>query len=145
MPVVRPASPVVSRVIRLLVAALPLVVLPACSGDAASDAAPAGGAAAPGRGRGAAAAAVIVTTASAVEKAMPVQVRAADLEHARAVLTENTTQAASVDWDSVDVGEREDTLPLHAVGRVPVLARLGVVVAIIALLTMLVALIAAIV
>jgi multidrug efflux system membrane fusion protein len=47
-----------------------LLILPACSGDAA----PASGAAS-GGGRGAASA-VIVTTASAVEKAMPVQVRA---------------------------------------------------------------------
>ena len=75
MPVVRPASLFVSRLVRLLVAALPLVVLAGCSGDAASDAATAGGAASGGRGRGPAAA-VIVTTAPVVEKAMPVQVRA---------------------------------------------------------------------
>jgi multidrug efflux system membrane fusion protein len=58
----------------LVAAILPVIVLSACSGDAASDAAPAGGAAAAGRGRGAAAA-IMVTTAPAVEKPMPVQVR----------------------------------------------------------------------
>src|SRR5262245_47135833 len=75
MPGVRPVSVFRSRPLRLLLAVLPLVVLPACSGDAASDAAPAAGAGAGGRGRGAPPA-IIVTTASAVEKPMPVQVRA---------------------------------------------------------------------
>ena len=74
MPDVRPVRAPLSRLPWLVVAILPVVVLSACSGDAASDAAPAGGAAGAGRGRGAAAA-VIVTTAPAVEKPMPVQVR----------------------------------------------------------------------
>src|SRR5688572_8122539 len=72
MPDARPAGAPLSRLTFLVAAILPVIVLSACSGDAATDAAPAAGAA--GRGRGAAAA-IMVTTAPAVEKPMPVQVR----------------------------------------------------------------------
>ena len=74
MPDVRPVGAPLSRLTWLVAAIVPVVLLSACSGDAASDASPAAGAAGAGRGRGAAAA-VMVTTASAVEKPMPVQVR----------------------------------------------------------------------
>ncbi len=74
MPDARPVGAPLSRLTWLVAAIVPVVLLSACSGDAASDASPAAGAAGAGRGRGAAAA-VMVTTASAVEKPMPVQVR----------------------------------------------------------------------
>jgi hypothetical protein len=59
-----------------------------------------------------------------------VQVRAADLERAKATLSENKVEAASIDWDSVDIGEREDELPLSAPGRMPWLAMIGWLVAV---------------
>jgi hypothetical protein len=68
---------------------------------------------------------------------VPVQVRAGDFDRAKAVLEENTIVSASVDWDSVDVGEREDHLPLHAPGRMPWPARIGFVLAMVVLATML--------
>ncbi len=74
MPDARPVSVPLSRLTWLVAAIVPVVLLSACSGDAASDASPAAGAAGAGRGRGPAAA-IMVTTASAVEKPMPVQVR----------------------------------------------------------------------
>ena len=74
MPDARPVGVPLSRLTWLVAAIVPVVLLSACSGDAASDASPAAGAAGAGRGRGPAAA-IMVTTASAVEKPMPVQVR----------------------------------------------------------------------
>jgi hypothetical protein len=68
---------------------------------------------------------------------VPVQVRAGDADRARAVLAENKIESAGVDWDSVDVGEREDDLPLRKPGRMPLLARIGFVLAMIVLATML--------
>lgn len=74
MPDARPVGAPLSRLTWLVAAIVPVVLLSACSGDAASDTSPAAGAAGAGRGRGAAAA-IMVTTAPAVEKPMPVQVR----------------------------------------------------------------------
>ncbi len=68
--------------------------------------------------------------------AVPVQVRAADLERARIVLSENHRDSPSIDWDSVDIGEREDDLPLNAPGRMPWPAKVGFVLAMIVLGTM---------
>jgi hypothetical protein len=68
---------------------------------------------------------------------VPVQVRAADADRARAVLEENAAESSSIDWGSVDVGEREDSLPLRAPGRMPWPARIGFVLAMIVLITML--------
>jgi hypothetical protein len=64
---------------------------------------------------------------------VPVQVRAADVDRAKAALAENKIQAASVDWDSVDIGVREDALPLHEPGRMPWLIRAGFLVAVLAI------------
>ncbi len=61
---------------------------------------------------------------------VPVQVRRADLERARAALEKNTSDSVDLDWDEVDVGEREDHLPLTPVNRMPLLARIGFAVAI---------------
>lgn len=68
---------------------------------------------------------------------VPLQVRAADVERARAVLVESKIEAASVDWDSVDLGERDDRLPLHKPGRMIWPARVGFVLAMFILVTFL--------
>jgi hypothetical protein len=65
-------------------------------------------------------------------------VRAADLERAKAALSENTIESASVDWDSVDIGEREDELPLRPPGRMPWPAKIGFALAMFILATMLI-------
>lgn len=44
---------------------------------------------------------------SGIDARMPVQVAAADLDRARAALKEARLIGASIDWDSVDVGEPE--------------------------------------
>lgn len=67
---------------------------------------------------------------------VPVQVRKGDLERARRVLEEKAETPADVDWDSIDVGEREDRLPLREPGRMPWPARVAMVVAILAALTL---------
>ena len=69
--------------------------------------------------------------------AVPVQVRAADLEQAKAALSENRANAPSIDWDSVDIGEREDNLPLGQPGRMPWPAKIGFALAMIVLGVML--------
>ncbi len=61
---------------------------------------------------------------------VPVQVRRADLERARAALKKNASDSVDLDWDEVDVGEREDHLPLTPVNRMPLLARIGFAVAV---------------
>ncbi|TVQ54993.1 MAG: hypothetical protein EA377_04405 [Phycisphaerales bacterium] len=58
---------------------------------------------------------------------IPVQVRAREEESARAYLKEMAVD--DIDWDSVDVGEREDDLPLNEPARMPVLAIIAAVVA----------------
>lgn len=65
---------------------------------------------------------------------VPVQVRLADVERARAALDDNRKNAPSIDWDSVDVGEREDALPLKPVGRMPLAALVGYLTAIVFIL-----------
>lgn len=69
--------------------------------------------------------------------AVPVQVRAADLERARVILSENRANAPSIDWDSVDIGEREDNLPLGQPSRMPWPAKIGFALAMIVLGVML--------
>ena len=52
-----------------------------------------------------------------------------DLERARTILKQVIADSVDIDWDEVDVGEREDNLPLHQVGRMPPLAKVSFVVA----------------
>ena len=68
-------------------------------------------------------------------------VLAEDVDRARAALAE----AGSVDWDTLDVGERVDGLPLHPHGRRPLLFRVGWVTACVILVASLLALITALV
>ncbi|MHC4217754.1 MAG: hypothetical protein ACYSU7_04780 [Planctomycetota bacterium] len=52
-----------------------------------------------------------------------------DLERARSLLQQVISDSVDIDWDEVDVGEREDDLPLHAVNSMPPLAKVSFVVA----------------
>ena len=63
-----------------------------------------------------------------------VLVRREDLERARRLLDETLSDSVDLDWDEVDVGEREDTLPLHPVNRMPLLAKVGFAVALVILI-----------
>jgi hypothetical protein len=67
---------------------------------------------------------------------VPIQVRKSDLERAREALAEAGEMPADVDWGEIDVGEREDQLPLREPGRMPWPARIALVVAILAALTL---------
>ncbi len=58
-----------------------------------------------------------------------VVVRRADLERASAVLHESERDSADLDWDQVDVGQREDNLPCTPVGHMPLPAKVAAVVA----------------
>ncbi len=56
-------------------------------------------------------------------------VRRGDLERAQAILRESQQDSVDLDWDEVDVGEREDDLPLRTVGRIPVPAKVAAALA----------------
>ncbi len=62
-----------------------------------------------------------------------------DLERARSLLKQTIADSVDIDWDEVDVGEREDDLPLHKVNRMPIpaMASFAVAVAIIAVTVLL--------
>ncbi len=60
---------------------------------------------------------------------VPVQVRQADLQRARAVLEKNKQDSIDIDWDEVDVGQREDSLPLTRSNRMPAMARASTIIA----------------
>ncbi len=66
-----------------------------------------------------------------------------DLKSAQGVLQQAIADSVDLDWDEVDVGEREDQLPLRPVGQMPWLAKLAfAVAAALILLTVLLALFA---
>jgi hypothetical protein len=56
---------------------------------------------------------------------VPVQVRESDLDAAKAALASNVSDSVDLDWDEVDVGEREDGLPLRTPGRMPLAAKIA--------------------
>lgn len=58
-----------------------------------------------------------------------IEVWETDLEAARRLLAERAAQAAEIDWDTVDIGEREDSLPLRQPGRMPIAAQIGCAIA----------------
>ena len=66
---------------------------------------------------------------AAAANGVPVWVRRGDVEQARAVLRRQMADAVDVIWEEVDLGEREDTLPLQAPGHVPWLAKVGLALA----------------
>lgn len=69
--------------------------------------------------------------------AVPIQVRRRDLERAQAALAQNVADSVDLDWDEVDVGEREDQLPLTTRTRMPLIPSIGFVIAVILILLML--------
>jgi hypothetical protein len=71
---------------------------------------------------------------STTSQGVPVLVRQADLQRARTLLADNASDSADIDWDQVDVGERVDNVPLRPVGRMPLMAKLAWVIAMIVLL-----------
>ncbi len=52
-----------------------------------------------------------------------------DLDRARAILEKKIADSVDLDWDEIDVGQREDDLPLRPVNTTPPLARIALVVA----------------
>ena len=58
-----------------------------------------------------------------------VVVRRTDLERARTVLRESERDSVDLDWDQVDVGQREDDLPATPVGHMPLPAKMAAMVA----------------
>ncbi len=63
-----------------------------------------------------------------------VLVRAPDLDRAREILDRAIADSVDLDWDEVDVGKREDDLPLHRVRRMPLLAKIAFALAAVILL-----------
>ena len=58
-----------------------------------------------------------------------VWVRQQDVERAQGVLLHAVADSVDLDWDEVNVGEREDDLPLRPVGQMPLLAKVAFAVA----------------
>jgi hypothetical protein len=75
-------------------------------------------------------------------RGVPVQVPVADLQRAREVVEAGVSESVDIDWDAVDLGTREDNLPLREPGRMPILARIAFYLA---LLLVLVAVIAGVI
>ena len=63
-----------------------------------------------------------------------VLVKPQDLERAKAILDNCVADSVDLDWDEVDVGEREDYLPVGPVGRVPRLAKIALTIFLLSLL-----------
>jgi len=58
-----------------------------------------------------------------------VEVRQRELDAARRLLQQRMADSVDIDWDAVDLGEREDDLPLNRPGRLPWPVLVGYVVA----------------
>ncbi|MHC5113292.1 MAG: putative signal transducing protein [Planctomycetota bacterium] len=65
------------------------------------------------------------------EAGVPVSVRYANIEAARAAVDRHNEDTVDLDWDEVDVGRREDDLPLTPLGHLPPAARIAFIVAVI--------------
>jgi len=70
---------------------------------------------------------------------VPVQVRESELEAAKAALASNAAGSVDLDWDEVDVGEREDSLPLRTPGRMPLAAKVAYGVAVLVVILTIIA------
>ena len=70
---------------------------------------------------------------------VPVRVRPADLDRARSIVADLPPDAPDVDWETVDVGDRTDALPLRTPGRMPLPARIAFVITALVVLTAIVA------
>ena len=67
-------------------------------------------------------------------RGVPVQVPRRDLDRARDVVNASVSDSVDIDWDSVELGSREDDLPLREPGRMPVLARIAFALAVLLVL-----------
>ena len=65
----------------------------------------------------------------ATDQGSAVVVRSADLRRARTVLDESDRDSVDLNWDEVDVGDRDDNLPLTPVGRMPIPAKIAAALA----------------
>lgn len=63
-----------------------------------------------------------------------VMVKPEDLERAKVLLDNCVADSVDLDWDEVDVGEREDSLPLGPAGRMPFLAKIALTIFLLSLL-----------
>ena len=63
-----------------------------------------------------------------------VMVKPEDLERAKELLDNCVADSVDLDWDEVDVGEREDSLPLGSAGRMPFLAKIALTIFLLSLL-----------
>ena len=54
-----------------------------------------------------------------------VLVKRQDADQARKILQQRIDDSVDLDWDEVDVGEREDALPLHPVNGMPLPAKIA--------------------
>src|SRR5687768_5330707 len=70
---------------------------------------------------------------------VPVQVRRMDFDRAQRALKQNVADSVDLDWDSVDVGDREDNLPLKTAQGMPPLIKAGFVAALLAAMVMVIA------
>lgn len=57
-----------------------------------------------------------------------------DLEKAKELLKSRIEDSVDLDWDEVDVGEREDSLPLTPVGHMPILAKIAFTIVLLSVL-----------
>ena len=72
-------------------------------------------------------------------RGVPVQVPRCDLERAREAVEAGVSASVDIDWDAIDIGVREDDLPLREPGRMPLLARIAFVIAVLLVLAGLIA------
>ncbi|MHC4415695.1 MAG: hypothetical protein ACYS0G_10455 [Planctomycetota bacterium] len=66
---------------------------------------------------------------SATARGASVLVRQDELERARHVLQQVIADSVDLDWNQVDVGEREDRLPLRPLNKMPLLAKVALALA----------------
>lgn len=57
-----------------------------------------------------------------------VLVAAEDADRAGDILKDRIADSVDLDWDEIDVGEREDTLPLRPIGSMPMPAKIAATV-----------------
>ena len=65
---------------------------------------------------------------SASHAGAAVLVAAADADRARDILKDRIDDSVDLDWDEVDVGEREDSLPLRPINSMPLPAKIAATV-----------------
>ena len=57
-----------------------------------------------------------------------VWVRLEDFDRAKMLVQQRIADSVDLDWDEIDVGEREDTLPLRPIGSMPLPAKIAATV-----------------